>query len=404
MTIIRQHLTLSFVFLLILFLGCTKAVNNNSIGPVPPNPPVNDLPVDSAAVIYLSAGYKNDLFALNPADGSIIWSVKVKGTYTTSAAYSNGTIMVKAYDNTPLEYISAFGTDGKLKWTFQMPGNLENPGHTPLIASEGVVYAQDREHMYAINVSDGSVKWTFTKNTQTGLSSGTFILKNHVLYVNCYASVLYALEEQTGNMLWAVDYGNPSNAPFIADDSLFLADGGEIQIRDSHTGALKKNMTSFATAGPINIKYGRIFSFDGKSTDTATFSQAYPFFTFVQRGLPEGSSYPIVADSMVIMPYGVYDAFTGELVCMPPSLTDPGSSGAYLCGATYLNHILYYTTSERVAYDPYLGGHYYSDIYAYDVRNKALLWQKTIENTDIYNVEPCIVTKSGMVYRGIYNF
>jgi len=326
--------TLSWIFLFLLLSGCTKPAVTNPVAPINPVPPVNNLPVDSASVIYLSAGYSNDLFAIDPANGNILWSAKVSGTANTSAAYSEGTIMVKGYDNGQSEDISAFGIDGKPKWSFHLPGNFEAPEQIALMATGGVVYTQDLEHIY----------------------------------------------------------------------SFFVADGQEILIYNSHTGQLKKNIPGFPTGGPINIQYGRIFSFDGKSTDTATFTQAYPFFSFEPRFIPSGSSYPIVADSMVILPYGIYNAFTGNFICKPPSMFDAGSSGGYLCGATYLNHILYYTTGERSAYDGGGAEHHYSDVYAYDVRSQTLLWQKTIQSTNIFDVEPCIVTKSGMVYRGIYSF
>ena len=396
--------TLSWIFLFLLLSGCTKPAVTNPVAPINPVPPVNNLPVDSASVIYLSAGYSNDLFAIDPANGNILWSAKVSGTANTSAAYSEGTIMVKGYDNGQSEDISAFGIDGKPKWSFHLPGNFEAPEQIALMATGGVVYTQDLEHIYAINVSDGSVKWTFEKTDPSGMGSGTCILKNHVLYAMSYHSYLYALDELTGNLQWVEDMGSQLCTPFISEDSFFVADGQEILIYNSHTGQLKKNIPGFPTGGPINIQYGRIFSFDGKSTDTATFTQAYPFFSFEPRFIPSGSSYPIVADSMVILPYGIYNAFTGNFICKPPSMFDAGSSGGYLCGATYLNHILYYTTGERSAYDGGGAEHHYSDVYAYDVRSQTLLWQKTIQSTNIFDVEPCIVTKSGMVYRGIYSF
>ena len=407
MTKLFPYPTLIATLIFIMFCSCSKQITNSTIPNVPPIVPAQSgtpVPEDPAAVIYLSAGYSNDLFAVDATNGAILWSTKVKGTYNTSAAYTQGTILVKGFDDFQPADISAFGTDGTLKWTYHVPGVFEY-NQTALIASDGVAYTQDRDQIIAINVSDGSVKWTCDKPVS---EDGGSFLNNNTLYANIIEpGSLFSIDKQTGKLNWSVGTYIPST-PFISGDSIFQADAKYVFIYDAHTGEIKNTITSFPTNGPINIKYGRVFSFDSQTTDSATFSINYPFnyspSPLIPPGYINGSIYPIVADSMVILPYGIFNAFTGDVICTPSPFFYPGTTRPESYGATYVNHILYYSSCMRSEYDATLAVHYYSDIFAYDVRNKSQLWHVAIENTDLYNVEPCIVTKSGAIYRGVFTY
>jgi hypothetical protein len=73
-------------------------------------------------------------------------------------------------------------------------------------------------------------------------------------------------------------------------------------------------------------------------------------------------------------------------------------------GGAYLNHVFYYTTGQYEIYDPYTGGHYYSDVYAYDIIAKKMLWDAQIENANFFDVEPCVTDQFGNNYRGAFTF
>ena len=394
---IRSTYPIILLFIAMLFaLSCVKQTPQMT-NPGPPTPPPStsqsDDPGDSAAMIYIAGGNTNDIYAIEAKTGKLLWNKNVSGTYTTSAFYSSGQVIVEGYDNN----LTAFDTAGNVQWTRQLPGNLQWAFAYPVTGRAGIVYAQDNESVYAINVIDGTIKWTFTKPRNEG--TGMVVTNGDMVYLNTAVSHFYALDPATGQVQW--DSWDPVySTPAAFDNLLYLPTGSAILVKDAHTGLLEWTLSQFSGT-VINMRYGRIFDISGPVTDSATGKIAYPSMPAYTTGsVPAGSIYPILSDSLAISPQGIANAFTGQLTCVPQKST--AILGAYLSGGTYVNHIFYYTTSQREVYNPYSGGHYYTDVYAYDVRAQKLIWQTSIENGDINFIEPCVVTKSQHVYRGAF--
>jgi outer membrane protein assembly factor BamB len=361
---------------------------------------------ETATRIYLSGGYTNDLFALDAATGNILWNKKVSAPYVSSAIYSNGRIIVK--DNT--NNLTAFDTSGNVVWTRKLDGNNNDLALIPVIAQNGIVYCKDLQYTYAFYANDGSLKWRSDNPNTYTRGDGTLTLKDNTIYAQTEYGGLFALEVETGILKWQLDgYGG---APVIFKDAIYLFDIGSstfIFSIDRNAGNLNwiSNALPVQGGGLVNAKYGRIYNVDGWVIDSAsvsaTASKFLPSMQFFYNSAnypgsyPEGSVYPILADNLAISPAGVCDALTGDLIC-----PIPGYRGGYhgFSGGTYLNHVFYYTTGQYEIYDPYTGGHWYSDVYAYDVIEKKLLWDRQIENADLFNVEPCVIGNAGNVYRG----
>ncbi len=384
---------------ILLVVSCVKQTPHIT-NPPPTNPPtVNPLPPhaedpgDSAAMIYIAGGNTNDVYALDAKTGKLVWNKKVSGTYTTSAFYNSGLIVVEGFDNN----LTAFDSAGKVQWTHQLPGTPQWPFYLPVAGRGGILYAQDNEDLYAINVMDGSIKWTFTKPPNEG--TGMVVTNRDMVYFNTGVSHFYALDAANGQLQW--DSWDPvGSTPIVYDNLIYQQGGSGVLVKDAHTGLLEWTFSQFLGT-VINMNYGRIYDISGAVTDSATGKISYPSMqVHSTASVPAGSIYPILADSLAITPEGFANAFTGQLNGVPQ--TSRAISGAYQSGGTYVNHIFYYTTSQRDQYDPYAGGHLYTDVYAYDVRAQKLLWQTSIENGDINFIEPCVVTKSQQVYRGAF--
>lgn len=388
--------------MIFLIFGCGKKTIQPTPDPVPPPPPVVAKPIDTADMIYMAAGYTNDVFGINAQTGKVVWSQKVSGTYNSSAIYCNGRIVVKGRNMN----LTAFDTAGNLQWTYQMLGNTESPDDIAIAADNGMIFAEDLEHVYAIHVEDGSVKWTYTKEANYDTlynynpnGSGAIIPKGNNVYINNSSGNLYAIDESTGILKWEYLTNTGYVTPVIYDDLIYQPSSGGLLVMDAHTGAVKKTLPFYG--GLINMKYGKIYDAGGAVTDSATGTISYPSMQLpIDNFAPSCTIYPLLEDSLAILTSGICDAFTGQLICVP----DVASPGYFLGGATYLNHILYYTTSQREEYNPYTGGKYYSDVYAYNVTTKSLLWHTAVENANFADVEPCVVTRSKKVYRGALNF
>jgi outer membrane protein assembly factor BamB len=366
---------------------------------------------ETATRIYLSGGYTNDLFALDAATGNILWDKKISNaSHCSSAIYTNGRVIVKGNNNN----LAAFDTLGNVKWTRVLDGNNNDLPLIPVIAENGIVYCKDLQYTYAIYSSDGTIKWRSDNPNTYTRGDGTLTLKDDIIYAQTEYGGLFALDAATGNLKWTVDgYGG---SLVIFKDVIYLFDIGSstfIFAIDRNTGHLNWQSNGFSISGNglVNAKYGKIYTSDGLVIDSASISATtatlLPSMQFFYHpgnypgGYPEGSVYPILADYLAISPAGVCDAITGNLIC-----EIPGYRGGYhgFSGGAYLNHVFYYTTGQYEIYDPSTGGHWYSDVYAYDVITKRQLWDRQIENADLYDVEPCVIDHSGNAYRGAFTF
>ena len=397
--------TIYIVIISLFFLSCQKELDRPNEPPIITIIDSNHIYSDSATNIYLGGGYTNDLYALNAITGKVIWNKKISGLYSTSAIYSKGVIILKGYDG----YMHAFDTLGNIKWNLRLLGNLSSNPSIPMIVDAGTIYDQDNEYIYAIESTTGVIKWSYLKTSIDQTGSGTLVFYNNTLYCENFNGSLLAVDAITGTLKWKYYMGSKQFAPIVFADNIYILNGanyhGNVEVHDIHTGAFKwTNSTHILSR--FNLKYGKIFSADGQVLDSATATNVFPSMQFpLSNNLPDDSRYPILADSLAMMPGGVADASTGMLVCKTPNLYyTGGATGAEYCGATYLNHVLYYTTNQIDVYNPYSGARYYSHVYAFDVMAKKLLWVTQIENANFFSMEPCVVSKSGKVYRGSYTF
>jgi outer membrane protein assembly factor BamB len=93
------------------------------------------------------------LYALYPNNGTLKWKYKTDGWIRVSPCIGDdGTIYVVSFDC----YLHAVNPDGSLKWKTYMG----NAGTSPTIGKDGTIYCGYIK-LYAINPTNGSVKWTF---------------------------------------------------------------------------------------------------------------------------------------------------------------------------------------------------------------------------------------------------
>jgi len=92
------------------------------------------------------------LYALYPNNGTLKWKYKTGDWIRTSPCVADdGTIYVVSLDN----YLHAVYPNGTRRWTTYV-----GAGTSPTIGQDGTIYA-GYSTLYALNPSDGSVKWTF---------------------------------------------------------------------------------------------------------------------------------------------------------------------------------------------------------------------------------------------------
>ena len=349
--------------------------------------------IDSAETIYVSGGRTKDLHAINAKNGAIKWKVTLGGDAKVSPIYTNGKVIVGATDNK----LYAFDTSGNLSWTV----TLNNSIASAPIANNGIVYISDINSIYAFNCSNGSIIWQFHEG-----GTGSLVFKDNEIYCNSKYYYLYSINANNGVKKWEY-FSSLGRTPVVFSDRIYyLVSDWTMQILSKSNATLLSSgggWDVYSDAESYNVKYGNIYILRSgvrsgiEVADSANPSQ-YKFSMRRPSIFTPPSMSPIVADSLAIVPYGVYNAITGE------DLNVNILSANSTTGLTYLNKIVYCVTAEKNFYDPYTGGYTYADVNAVDIKGNRFLWNTSIKNAKFFGVEPCIVTKSGTVYRGAFQF
>ncbi|MDE2589608.1 MAG: PQQ-binding-like beta-propeller repeat protein [Patescibacteria group bacterium] len=201
--------------------------------------------------IYYSAqnGY---LFAVNP-DGSTKWNYNLQNftTYSSPALASDGTIYVGTQSNysggTPYNFF-AVNSDGTLKWKINI-SNRATIQSSPVIGADGTIYLGSEGSstyswvdagMYALNPSDGSIKWSFLTPNCSADSSAA-LGTDGTIYFACSGQTgsLYALNPD-GTQKWSYFTGNGAGiaSPTIGGDGTIY-----FSLQNSTFNALNPNGT-----------------------------------------------------------------------------------------------------------------------------------------------------------------
>ncbi|MCL4557383.1 MAG: PQQ-binding-like beta-propeller repeat protein [Deltaproteobacteria bacterium] len=164
---------------------------------------------DGTIYVAISTTGNSSLYALNPTDGSVKWSTSIglipgnpgtppaigpDGTiYTMGSITPFGTLYYCLYALNP--------TDGSVKWTFLAPGGrtFSDFSPEPAVGTDGTIYLASMQSFYAIN-PNGSSKWTF--DSQYMLSTTPVIGSNGTIIAGG-AYGLQALSITNGTPKWS---------------------------------------------------------------------------------------------------------------------------------------------------------------------------------------------------------
>jgi outer membrane protein assembly factor BamB len=108
--------------------------------------------------------HDSNLYALYPNNGTLKWNFDTGNWIRTSPCIADdGTIYIVSLDN----YLYAIRPNGTLKWKTNV-----GAGTSPTIGQDGTIYC-GYSKLYAINPTDGSVKWTFNPGSDRRIRGGT---------------------------------------------------------------------------------------------------------------------------------------------------------------------------------------------------------------------------------------
>jgi eukaryotic-like serine/threonine-protein kinase len=156
-------------------------------------------------------------------------------------------------------------------WTFSKKG--EENSHSVIFALDNPVYAKDKVYvhvtcdgLYALDIATGEEIWHFATDACPG---HTLAANEKVVYVGAWD--FYAVNAEDGTLLWSIPSGGACDSwghPLIVDETLYLAQGGQIQSTgqdflhalELETGKSKwKYQASSSIIGPPAIGNGLVY-------------------------------------------------------------------------------------------------------------------------------------------------
>jgi outer membrane protein assembly factor BamB len=201
-------------------------------------------------VTVSNAGSGTTLFALDAANGGLLWFFDLSGSFRWSGlCYENGRVfavngsgLLRAFD----------GTSGNVIWQVQLPGQSVFSG--PPTVSQGVIYvggAGSGGTLYAVNANSGAVLWM--KPVANGDSSSPAVTSNGV-FVSYSCQNVYKFDPATGTQIFHVDSGcsgGGGTTPVLYNGRLYVRDILGDAFFDSNTGQI---------IGSFNAKNTPVFS------------------------------------------------------------------------------------------------------------------------------------------------
>ena len=191
-------------------------------------------------VAYVPGG-DGVLYALDSATGEVKWKYTAGESLATVPVLADGLVLVASESDT-LYAVKA--EDGAWAWQYRRdppPGFTIRGASTPLVR-EGTAYVGFSDgFVVALSLSDGSATW---EKSLSG--AGTEFLDVDTppvideagrLYVASYKSGIFALEAETGDMVWNTTVGGVTSL-LVRGQMLFASGDGRVEAYLSDSGRL----------------------------------------------------------------------------------------------------------------------------------------------------------------------
>lgn len=199
----------------------------------------------SNGVLYATNGF-NELIALNPKDGKIIWRKTISSASRAAPAVLEGRVFVTTLDNALLALNAA---DGSFLWDYR--GLNETAGLLGAASAAAgrdiVVPVFSSGEITALRVANGSVAWSDNlANTRRlgGLSNlsdikGLPVMDRGLVIAVSFSGRLVAIDERTGTRLWQREIGG-TQTPWVAGDYIFLlSTDNQLAALERDTGSIR---------------------------------------------------------------------------------------------------------------------------------------------------------------------
>ncbi|GAB4522017.1 MAG: hypothetical protein Fur0018_03160 [Anaerolineales bacterium] len=175
-------------------------------------------PVLDSDRLYIS-GMDHHIYALNAADGSVIWDTQLDGAINSAPLLQDGVLYVGTFAN---QVVAVDAQSGNTLWTTPTDGWV---WATPQISNDLLLVGDISGTFYALHAADGSVAW---KMSPDGPIATRALLNGETAYFTTESGTLYALDPANGTPRWqyAIETGKLYTAPISAQDAILIAPTG----------------------------------------------------------------------------------------------------------------------------------------------------------------------------------
>lgn len=186
-------------------------------------------PAVADGVVYVGSGGARPtnsgagrVFAFDAADGARVWRARIdeKVTKRCQQTVADGRVLVGGHQGT---LFALDAQNGDVAWRYSVgDGILSSPA-----VADGVAYVGSGHweaagrHVHAIDVADGSRRWRSDAGAPVFSSPA---VADGVVYVGDEAGTVSALAAGDGSVVWRADVGGAINAaPVVLDGTVFVA-------------------------------------------------------------------------------------------------------------------------------------------------------------------------------------
>jgi outer membrane protein assembly factor BamB len=219
--------------------------------------------------LFVSTGYAQ-VFALDPADGHVIWKSAVPGPVRSGPTVSDGRVFVVTVEN---ELVVLAADDGRRLWNHNaIPETASLLGSaSPAVEGEVVVAAYSSGELYALEVENGRPLWSdnlaATRNVNAVASladiRGRPVLDRGRVFAASHSGRIAAIDLRSGDRVWEQQFGS-THSPWVVGDYLYmLSNENELVCLTRNDGKLrwvyqlptyqneKKKKDPITWAGPV---------------------------------------------------------------------------------------------------------------------------------------------------------
>lgn len=182
--------------------------------------------------------YDSRVYAIDAANGAIVWSFNLVGESLWSAlTYENGRLFASTREGGLRCFDAATGT---VIWTKSVGG----PFMAPPTAFQGVVYLSGKGYVWAFSEDTGNFLWKTPVNNSDASSP---VVTDEAVYVSYTCPDVYKLNRATGAQIWSYSAGCSGaggKTAVLHNGRLYVRDAVSDYLFDSQTGSVLGTFSS----------------------------------------------------------------------------------------------------------------------------------------------------------------